>query len=569
MTLFDLAAKITLDTKGYEAGVTSATESGEKLSTSIGQKIGKAAKIGAASLAAMTAAAGAATAKITSQVKQQAEYADSIDKMSQKMGLTAEAYQEWDFIMQHSGTSMEAMKAGMKTLASAAETNAGAFEKLGISQKRLSEMSQQELFEATLSGLQGIQSETERTYLAGQLLGRGATELGPLLNTSAEDVEAMRQQVHDLGGVMSDEAVKAGAAFQDSLQNFNTVLAGINRGLTSDLLPGVTRAMDGLSAILSGDDTGFNVLKEGVDNVVSSIVEKIPKFIELGATIVTSVGSAIIRNLPTIAKGGIEVVSTFAGKIIDNFPTIVQTGFNLLGEFAFGIIDAIPDLVSKLPDIISATTSFFVKNFPIIVKSGAELLGKLSVGIIGAIPEMVVQLPNVISSIVDSLKAGWEELKNVGRYLLEGLWAGIRDKIDWLKGKVNGAIGTIKGWFTGKKGFDVHSPSKWSEQIFKYVMDGGAIGIKTGEVGLVRSAESAIDRVKSSMSASTTSVDFEDSGLSRTMRTVGGVASNDERTIVLNVTESIDGQKLSHHQYKYNTREGILRGAPLVEGVMG
>jgi hypothetical protein len=74
-----------------------------------------------------------------------AQYGDQIDKMSQKMGLSAEAYQEWDAVMQHSGTSMEAMKASMKTLANAAETNSAAFGELGISQEQLASMSQEEL----------------------------------------------------------------------------------------------------------------------------------------------------------------------------------------------------------------------------------------------------------------------------------------------------------------------------------------------------------------------------------------------------------------------------------------
>ena len=60
-----------------------------------------------AALMAGTALAGAANGV--------ADYGDHIDKMSQKMGLTAEAYQEWEAVMQHSGTSMDTMKASMKS----------------------------------------------------------------------------------------------------------------------------------------------------------------------------------------------------------------------------------------------------------------------------------------------------------------------------------------------------------------------------------------------------------------------------------------------------------------------
>ena len=134
-----------------------------------------------------TAALGAGTA-LTSAASGVASYGDNIDKMSQKMNMTAEAYQEWDAVMQHSGTSMESMKASMKTLANAAETNNKAFKEIGITEKDLQTLNQQELFEKTIAGLQNMTDDTQRTYVAGKLLGKGATELGALLNTSAADI---------------------------------------------------------------------------------------------------------------------------------------------------------------------------------------------------------------------------------------------------------------------------------------------------------------------------------------------------------------------------------------------
>ena len=63
---------------------------------------------------------------------------------------------------------------------------------------------------------------------------------------------------------------------------------------------------------------------------------------------------------------------------------------------------------------------------------------------------------------------------------MTGLWNGIQDMYDWVKKKVTGFIDTIKGWFTGKDGFDEHSPSKWAIVVGKYVTEGLAIGIKKG-----------------------------------------------------------------------------------------
>ena len=59
-------------------------------------------------------------------------------------------------------------------------------------------MSQEDLFYATISALQDMESQEQRTALASQLLGKQAMELGPLFNMSSADLEAMRQQAHEL-----------------------------------------------------------------------------------------------------------------------------------------------------------------------------------------------------------------------------------------------------------------------------------------------------------------------------------------------------------------------------------
>ena len=127
-----------LDPEAAKAG----QSAGEKVSSGFGAGIASAAGVGVAALGAVTAAGTAVTGALVSGVGSIAEYGDNIDKMSQKMGMSAETYQEWDAVMQHSGTSMETMKASMKTLANAAESGSEAFDNLGISQDEIASMSQ-------------------------------------------------------------------------------------------------------------------------------------------------------------------------------------------------------------------------------------------------------------------------------------------------------------------------------------------------------------------------------------------------------------------------------------------
>ena len=118
MNLFDLFVKIGVDDQ--------ASKKISSLTSKLGGGLSKAAKVGAAAVGAVTAATGALHTAITVTAGSVASYGDNIDKMSQKMGMSAEAYQEWDAVMQHSGTSIESLQAGMKTLANAVENGNGA-----------------------------------------------------------------------------------------------------------------------------------------------------------------------------------------------------------------------------------------------------------------------------------------------------------------------------------------------------------------------------------------------------------------------------------------------------------
>lgn len=418
MTLFELAAVLTLDKSKYDEGINNAEEQGK----SFGSKLSGAAKVAAGAIAAVGVATVAITKSFISATGEVASYGDNIDKMSQKMGVSAQAYQEWDFILQHSGSSMEAMKASMKTLATAAETNNEAFKQLGITEKELASMSQEELFARVIQELQGVEDTTKRTYLAGQLLGRGATELGALLNMTAEETAAMRQQVHDLGGVMSDEAVKAAAAYQDSLQNMQTAITGLKNRIIGDFLPSVTSMMDGLAAIFSGNgETGLGLLSKGVEDFVQKLSDAATQILPIAGELVLTLAEAIIQNLPTLLETAVQVVLTLAQGIIEQLPTILEAALQIIQSLLTGLTQAIPTLIPVAVDIVMTLVENLINALPSILSAGLELVMALAEGIIAAIPRLVAKLPQIITAIVNFLMNSISKIADTGMKLLSAL----------------------------------------------------------------------------------------------------------------------------------------------------
>lgn len=432
-----------------DASDSAGKSAGKSFGSGFGSVIGGTAKAMAGAVAAGGAAIVGLGASFVSASGDVASYGDNIDKMSQKMGLTAEAYQEWDAVMQHSGTSMESMKASMKTLANAAETGNEAFQKIGLSQKEVASMSQQELFEATIAGLQNVDDTTQRTYLAGKLLGKGATELGALLNTSAEDTQAMRDRVKELGGVMSDDAVKAAAAYQDQLQDMQTAFSGLSRNLMAEFLPGITTVMGGLTEIFSGNsEQGLGMISEGVNSIATKLTEALPGLLQVGTTIVSALGDAIIQNLPTLLSLGVDIleqlatgllsalptmipsiiefVTSLGTMIIENLPLLIQAATQIILQLALGLAQALPELIPTIVEVVLAITQYLVDNIDLLIDAAIQLMIGLATGLIQALPILIEKAPVIIASFLTALINAVPKLLEAGKQIIETIKTAIQ-----------------------------------------------------------------------------------------------------------------------------------------------
>ena len=525
------------------AGMTAGTGFAGGMSKAIG-----AAKIGVSALAVTGAAVTAATGAIVKGTGDVAAYGDNIDKMSQKMGISAQAYQEWDAIMQHSGTTIDALKPSMKTLAQQAQKGAEEFKALGISEQEVATLSQEDLFAKVITGLQGMEEGTERTAITSKLLGRGATELGALLNTSAEDTEAMRQKVHELGGVMSDDAVKASAKFQDTLQDMGTGFDSLKRNMLSEFLPSITTVMDGMTSIFTGDSaTGIEQMGEGIKQFISDLTAVAPEAVNVAVGIVEAIGQGLIDNLPTLMVAATdlfgqllqklpEVVTSLAGVLfptivefanqvatmlpelmpqivamvmdivsmfVDNAGQMIDAAIALITGLADGLLAALPIFLEKAPELTQKLIDALIENAPKLVMAAIQIITQLAIGLVQNIPLLLEADMKIIGSIFDAfMNTDW---LSIGVDIIKGIAAGIGNTVGALVDAVKEAA--QKALESAKNFLGIHSPSAvFRDDIGQMIDLGLAEGIEDYTSPIQSAMSSLSDMTQSGFSMATQAI---------------------------------------------------------------
>lgn len=416
-----------------------ATKVGKSAGSKLSSALGTATKIGGIAVAGLTTAIAGTTTATINAAKGVSEYGDNIDKTAQKLGLSNKSFQEWDYVMNLAGTSMNNMGTGLKTLTNkldeaknGSEKSQQMFEALGLSMDELSNMSREDVFSAVIAGFQGMEDSTERAALANDLFGKSGQELTPLFNQTAESTQEVIKSLNEMGGVLSDDAVKASADFQDAMTTMQVAFGGLRNGMLAEFLPSMTMVMDGLGKLASGDDSGLGLIKQGITDFLNNLSNMIPEMLDIGFSIIEALG----------------------GALMDNLPEITDSAFKIMDKLLDGLIDHLPE----------------------IIEFGIELIGKLIVGLIRAIPKLVKKAPDLIKAIVQGLKNAWPEIQSAGGDIVDGMWKGIQNMWGKLKQNVSKLAGELVD--SVKNFFKIGSPSKlFRDEVGQWIPAGIAVGI--------------------------------------------------------------------------------------------
>ncbi|MBU9728267.1 hypothetical protein [Diplocloster modestus] len=424
-----------------------------------------------------TAAIGSATA-IAGLAVQQASSLDTIDKMSQSLGMSREGYQKWSYVLGQNGADIDSFGTGMKkmvsTMQTASEGNKSAqstFKKLGVSINNTdgSLRNQEETLTDVVKAFQGMEEGTEKSALATEVFGKQGQALLPLLNQQSGSVEELMKQCEDLGMVMSDETVDAAVVFGDTLDALKQSAQGlfntfVSTGILTTFTGAMNTAMGAIKDLLQAyKNDGISGLIDQMNITISDLlgtaIEKIsaaaPDLIATASSLLTAIITTIATNLPVLINGLLPTLLTaFFGlisAIINTFPTLLPQLLLAAVTFFGGIMDGlnqiIPQLMEMLPVIITNLCTVITENLPFIVASGVEILVNLINGIANAIPQLMTQIialiPVIVQCVVDNLPAIIDAGMNILSAIISGIIQAIPQLIAALPQMISAILNTI------------------------------------------------------------------------------------------------------------------------------
>lgn len=618
MNLFELFAKVSLDTSEYDAGVEGVAKSGQSLGSKLKSGLSTAGSVAAKGIGLITTAATAAAGAFLSLESATAEYRVAQGKLLtayETAGLSASdaqyAYSELYSVLGDTDRATEAsqllaqLATNGEDIAYWSHIAAGVMGTFGDSLP-----------------IEGLIEASNETAKVGQVTGVLADALNwvgisedafneqlAACSDEAERGNLIMETLIDTYDAAADgfwennaalvEARQNQALMDETLAKLGTTVSTVKNKLISEFVPSISKVVDAFNNLLNGVEGADEQLGQAIDSFISAIAEQLPQVLEMGIQILTSLISGIIQALPTLVEAvpqiieqlasalveigsqlldtgaellgqlttGIEtglpdmvsrlpqIIDEFLNFITEHLPDILDQGVEMLTSLTNGILDAIPEFASRLPEIITSFVNFISDNLPDIISSGAEILGSLISGIIDNIPDLVAELPKIIEAIVTGITELLGDIVDVGWNIVEGIWQGITDAAGWLTEK-------ITGWFNGvvdgvKSFLGIASPSK----VFAGIGKNMALGVGEGwgdEFGRIkRDIEGGLD-------FGTARVDWASSGMAQSQRGLSSalqsVAASVGENINIVVQSVLDGKVIGETAYQYSRNKARAYG---------
>lgn len=398
--IFSLFGHIYVDNEKANSAIESTTDKAKKSSKSFSESFGNVAKktmqIGTAVVGAATTVVGG----ITAMAKNVADQAGAIDDAAKKVGTSAEEYQKWAYAAKLGGMETSKLEALMvkqqKAFSDAKEGSKSmseAYQRLGIDINSIG--SSGDAFNQVIAKLADMEDATTRNALANDIFGKSYADLAPMLAEGSAGIEAWRQECEDLGGVLSTEAVTAGADFGDMVDRVKTAFSGMFNKIVANVLPILSTFFEMIIANLPTIQGMIDTLAPVMIDMLNQIL---PVFIEFVSSLLPVIVELINQLLPIITVIIQELLPIFSQLLAIILPPIIQIVQQLL-PVLLPIIEALLPLLTPLLELLTFLINTVLTPIITVISSIANVISNV-----------LVKALHILTPVVKGIKIIFEDV---------------------------------------------------------------------------------------------------------------------------------------------------------------
>ena len=399
-------------------------------------------------------------------------------------------------------------------------------------------------------------TETTRNAAAMELFGQKYNDLSEI--QKQETLLKMVEDSQRLSGAMG-QAAREADGWENVLGNLKETWRQFQANAGAPSLESLIPIIQKITTAFQGwiNSVDWDTFTANITGFVATVLDNGDTIISVIAGIATGF---VAWNVASIIQGVVGAIKAF--QAANEGATVAQAALNLvMNANPIGIvITAVAALAASVIALWHTNDDF--RNA--VISAWEKIKDTISNAVASIKTFFTETIPNAARTAVKWFQSIPEQMREVGRNLLTGLWNGISDKVAWLKQQVSGIVDRIKSWFTGKNGFDEHSPSKWSNGVAKYVMQGMADGFENGLPSLMGSVDGVTDRIKNGLDFGTASIGYAASATGSLARAANRRAGDEMRPIVIDFTAQLDGKTLVRQMVPIMRNEARSAGAAII-----
>lgn len=489
------------------------TEETAEKGKSFGEKFKTGMKVAAEAITILTTAALAAATAVGKLTLDSAAWADDINTLSAKTGISTEELQKFQYASERIDVSMETLAGSMskltKNMASAqggSGAAADAFESLGVSvvDAEGNLRDNEDVFKDTIKALSNIDNEAERDATAMAVFGKSAQELNPLILGGADALEQLGAEAEAAGLILGQESLDKLNGLNDAVDSLKatTEAAGhqFSVGFAGPMADAVNLVTGYMQQLTASFDGGFDSMGQAVGSILTDITGQItrylpdvvnfgmeiimslvegitgmlPELLQTGILIITTVVTSLSEHLPELVPVAVEAILTLVDTLLSNVDQLVDASIEIIFALTDGLIAALPTLLDQAPVIVEKLVSALVENAPKLLESGLQLIVKLVAGLIENLPQIGTAAVDIVTTLLEGIADLFVSFVDMGRNIVEGIVEGIQGAFDWAWQQVKNFFKNI---IDGVKDFlGIHSPST----VFAGIGENMAAGLGVG-----------------------------------------------------------------------------------------